>query len=66
MLEKIPDLEKILQFGQNIFEILKKLETIYKDLCEIEANDIKVLKIYTNFLRHISNNDLLADPLIEK
>ena len=66
LMEKIPDINKLLDYGRQIYTLIEDIGAMNKDLNELDSHDLKCLKLYADFVKQVTNDDIHADPLFEK
>jgi len=66
LMEKIPDVNKLLTYGHNIYNYMEDISNLFKELCELDNHDTKCLKIYAEFLKQVSNDEAHSNPIFEK
>ena len=57
LLEENPDIHKLQDLGSRITLKIEETKSIFKALCVINSSRIKMLDIYSSFLKEIVNDD---------
>ncbi|EGR31213.1 PAS domain S-box family protein, partial [Ichthyophthirius multifiliis] len=66
IIQDSPDVQKAVCLGYQIGKSFEHCQNIYKELQQIDSNNIKCIEVYGNFLLNVINDEVEGQKLIEK
>ena len=66
LLENNPEIQKLQTLGSYITKSLEEAERQYEQLCVINSNHVRMLKIYGNFLKDVVNDENEGQRILDR
>jgi PAS domain S-box-containing protein len=66
LVEESPDIQKLHMLGTNITNSLELTASLYKKLNDLNPTHLRLLELYSSFLRDIVNDEIESPKILEK